>query len=132
MTSFRHFLVPTDFSESSQRALDRAVDLAEDSRGALMTLVHIYEVPSYAPAGHAGPSAMPIADVTKALEQYARVELDNTVAAHPALSTQVVRTCVQSVPTPKPSLLPPPFRRYVPSAGSMARQTDETEEERRS
>jgi nucleotide-binding universal stress UspA family protein len=43
-------LVPTDFGESSQRALDHAVELARKF-DAKLTLLHSFEVPAYAYVG---------------------------------------------------------------------------------
>ena len=40
MPTFQHILVPTDFGEISDRALSRALDLAQDL-GAKLTLVHV-------------------------------------------------------------------------------------------
>ena len=48
----RHILVPTDFSESSKRALDAAVGWARTFR-AKLTLLHVVELPSYVTDGHA-------------------------------------------------------------------------------
>lgn len=41
----RHILVPTDFSEGSQRAFTTALDMARDS-GAQLTLFHVHHVPA--------------------------------------------------------------------------------------
>jgi nucleotide-binding universal stress UspA family protein len=48
----RHILVPTDFSDSSKRALDDAVGLAQ-TFGAKLTLLHVVELPPYVTDGHA-------------------------------------------------------------------------------
>ena len=45
MIPFKHVLVPTDFGESADRALDRAIDIASQS-GAKVTLFHVWTVPS--------------------------------------------------------------------------------------
>jgi nucleotide-binding universal stress UspA family protein len=45
MIQFKHILVPTDFGESAQRALDIAVDLA-NKYGSTLVLLHVYEVPA--------------------------------------------------------------------------------------
>ena len=50
MTAFTHILVPTDFGEPSQRALDFAVKLSQKFDAAL-TLLHTYEIPTYAYSG---------------------------------------------------------------------------------
>jgi nucleotide-binding universal stress UspA family protein len=42
----QHILVPTDFSQTAQRALDYALDLAAKV-GARVTIVHVCEVPAY-------------------------------------------------------------------------------------
>ncbi len=50
MSDFERILVPTDFGESSSRAVDVAVALAE-KLDASLTLLHTYEIPTYAYAG---------------------------------------------------------------------------------
>jgi nucleotide-binding universal stress UspA family protein len=47
MGAFRHVLVATDFSDCSSEAIDVAIELARRYDAAL-TLLHVYEVPSYA------------------------------------------------------------------------------------
>jgi nucleotide-binding universal stress UspA family protein len=47
---FGHILVATDFTESAQRALDLAVEVARKFEAEL-TLVHCWEAPSYAYGG---------------------------------------------------------------------------------
>jgi nucleotide-binding universal stress UspA family protein len=44
MFTFRHILVPTDFGEASNHALDLALEMAEKF-GSKITLVHAYDVP---------------------------------------------------------------------------------------
>jgi nucleotide-binding universal stress UspA family protein len=44
MAELRRFLVPTDFTETSDRALDWAIDLAARV-GASVTVMHAYEIP---------------------------------------------------------------------------------------
>jgi nucleotide-binding universal stress UspA family protein len=46
MLSFQRILVATDFSETSNRALDYAVGLAQKF-GATVTLMHAYEIPVF-------------------------------------------------------------------------------------
>jgi nucleotide-binding universal stress UspA family protein len=46
MQAFKHILVATDFSGSSERALDIAVKLAT-AFGARVTLLHVWELPVY-------------------------------------------------------------------------------------
>jgi nucleotide-binding universal stress UspA family protein len=47
---FRNILVPFDFGEASERALDLAMDLGR-VHGSRLTLLHVCEVPAYAYAG---------------------------------------------------------------------------------
>jgi nucleotide-binding universal stress UspA family protein len=54
MGLYHHILVPTDFSASSQRALETAVSLAV-AFGAKLTLTHSCEVPGYAYVGMMAP-----------------------------------------------------------------------------
>lgn len=64
---FEHLLVPIDFGECSQRALDAAMELA-GRFGARLTLVHVYEVPSYVYGGMTYATtdlASPIADIAR-------------------------------------------------------------------
>jgi nucleotide-binding universal stress UspA family protein len=47
VTSFKHILVPTDFGDASDRALELGIDFAERYQAAL-TVVHVHDVPAYA------------------------------------------------------------------------------------
>ena len=47
MAAFRHILVPTDFGKYAQRALDVAVEVSQNFDASL-TLLHVYEIPTYA------------------------------------------------------------------------------------
>jgi len=68
---FTHVLVPTDFGESSSRALAVAVELAK-KYGAALTLLHTYEIPSYAgPGSFAAP-----VDFLTPVREAAEAELD--------------------------------------------------------
>ncbi len=46
MTAFKRIMAPTDLSPASAHAVDMAVDLAL-KYGAALSLVHVYELPSY-------------------------------------------------------------------------------------
>ena len=50
MTSFAKILVPTDFSDCSNLAVDRALDLQRPF-GGTMTLLHVYQLPPVYPSG---------------------------------------------------------------------------------
>ncbi len=71
MDRFRSILVPTDFSEASQRAVDVGVELAREFDASL-TLLHVHELPSYA---YAIPD-----EVAERAEALARRELEQRLA----------------------------------------------------
>lgn len=73
MRQFHHILVPVDFSESSLKALNLAVQMAETYSSAL-TLLHVWEVPVY-------PYGLPIAvDYLTPIEEAAKAKLAELVA----------------------------------------------------
>jgi nucleotide-binding universal stress UspA family protein len=69
--AIRRILVPHDFSETAERALAFALDLA-DKLGARVTLMHAYEVPSY--AFPEGPALT--AEMAGTLERAARAAIE--------------------------------------------------------
>jgi nucleotide-binding universal stress UspA family protein len=71
---FKHLLVPVDFGESSQRALEVAIELA-GKFGSRLTLVHVYEIPAYVYGGMTYATA----DLFAPIEDAARQQLDATV-----------------------------------------------------
>jgi nucleotide-binding universal stress UspA family protein len=74
MTRFHHILVPVDFEDPSQEALDVAIDLAL-TFDARLTVAHAWDMPPYS---YAGISYLP-PDVATTIEQAAKQRLDNTV-----------------------------------------------------
>ncbi len=76
MSAFRHILVPTDFGESSARALDLALEIAAkfDSQ---VTVLHAGWVPTQYFAAYSEVLAMPASEIAKE----ARKELDEAVKA---------------------------------------------------
>ncbi len=72
MTPIEHILVPTDFSESSERALQSALDLAQ-TFGARITLVHVWSIPTI---GYAEALSWPVLEMQAA----ARKALDEVLA----------------------------------------------------
>lgn len=68
MNTFKRILVPTDFSEPSERVLALAVELAT-KYGAQLTLLHVWSIPS---AAYAEALNWPVLDV----ETAARAALD--------------------------------------------------------
>jgi nucleotide-binding universal stress UspA family protein len=71
---FNHLLVPVDFGEPSQQALDAAVELATWFK-ARLTLVHVYEIPAYVYGG----MTFATADLFGPIEEAAREQLDKTL-----------------------------------------------------
>ena len=71
---FKHLLVPIDFGESSSEALEVAVELAMRFHSRL-TLVHVYEIPSYVYGGMTYATA----DLFAPIEDAAREHLEKTL-----------------------------------------------------
>lgn len=74
-TTFKHILVPTDFGKSSTRALEVAIELATAFDAAL-TLLHIWEIPTYAYMDATGM----MADFAPPIAAAAEAELNKTLA----------------------------------------------------
>lgn len=68
MQAFKHILVATDFSSSSERALELAVKLAT-AFGAKLTLLHVWEIPVYPYMDFVLNSADLLRSVEEAAEQ---------------------------------------------------------------
>ena len=75
MARFERILVPTDFTEASERALDWAVELAA-RLGASLTVMHAYEIPII---GVPDGSLIASADVAARLSEAARTALEAVV-----------------------------------------------------
>lgn len=75
MPRFQQILVATDFGEPSSSALEKAMDLTQ-AFGATLTLVHVYEIPSFAYTG------MPYTavDLLTPIAQAAQAQLDKQLA----------------------------------------------------
>jgi nucleotide-binding universal stress UspA family protein len=71
--AIHHVLVPTDFDETSDLALEVAANLAQQV-GASITLLHVVDVPLYAYANFG--AALPPPDMLGAIERHARAALD--------------------------------------------------------
>ncbi|HEX7625358.1 MAG TPA: universal stress protein [Anaeromyxobacteraceae bacterium] len=76
MGLFKHILVPTDFGEPSQRAVELALELAK-THGAELTVMHTCEFPTYA---YEGMGAFPT-DLLTPIEELARKKLDELVSS---------------------------------------------------
>jgi nucleotide-binding universal stress UspA family protein len=79
MAAFKHIVVPTDFGEIAEQALDLAVDLAK-TYGAKLTLVHVYSIPTPA---YAEAFSWPIEEIGKAAREALDRELASAKARHP-------------------------------------------------
>ena len=86
-----HILVPTDFSEPSQRAMTYAFELAQKV-GAKLSLLHVIEVPVYAIEVY-----LPLQD----LEQDARRELARLLPEAEAAHVDVTRLVAMGGPYEK-------------------------------
>jgi len=75
MSTFKHILVPLDWGEPSQRALDIAIDLAR-AFGAALDVVHVYEIPVYAYGDY-----IPAGDLITPIEQAAREKLNKEITS---------------------------------------------------
>lgn len=68
---FRNILVPIDFDETSERALDRALSLAQ-GLGAKVTVLHVYGLPIY---NYPDGSYIPSPEVADSIKTGAREQL---------------------------------------------------------
>lgn len=75
MLSVQRILVPVDFSEKSDRALDYAIELAKKLE-ARITVVHAYEIPVY---GFSDASVVATPDLAARLSDSAQKTLDALV-----------------------------------------------------
>jgi nucleotide-binding universal stress UspA family protein len=79
-------LVAHDFDETSERALDEAIDLARDL-AAKVIVVHVYSVPLYSLPD--GSSLIPSADEASRISEAAQRHLDNVLARRQAAGIEV-------------------------------------------
>lgn len=78
MAAFKHIVVPTDFGELAEHAIDVAVELAS-KYGATLTLVHVYSIPTPA---YAEAFSWPMEELEKAAREALDRELARTKARH--------------------------------------------------
>jgi nucleotide-binding universal stress UspA family protein len=76
MTRFNHILVPVDFEQPSQEALEVAIDLAL-AFDARLTLLHAWDIPIFA---YAGSNSFVTADMWTSIERAAAEQLASTLA----------------------------------------------------
>ena len=81
MIKIQHILVPTDFSEVSERAVSMAVELAT-AFAARITLLHAWSIPN---TGYAEALSWPIDE----MEPAARAALENTLQSFQRLANIV-------------------------------------------
>jgi nucleotide-binding universal stress UspA family protein len=75
MALFKHILVPTDFGDPSQQALEIALELGR-TLGAELTIMHTCEIPVYA---YPGMAVAPM-DLLSPIEDAAGKKLDDLVS----------------------------------------------------
>lgn len=92
MKTFSNILVPVDFGEPSERALEVAIDLAKHN-GAHVTLLHVFDVP----ASYAGMGILPI-DLLAPMWDAGRKQLEDTVLKVKATLPTVTERMARGVP----------------------------------
>jgi nucleotide-binding universal stress UspA family protein len=85
MLSLRQILVPTDFSETSDKALDFAIELAQKFEASVVVM-HAFEIPVI---GFPDGSIVATADVAARIQEAARKGLEATVAARAKRSVKL-------------------------------------------
>jgi len=78
MAEFRNILVPTDFTEPSEHALDWAIQMAS-RLGSSITLMHAYELPL---VGLPDATLVAPADIAARIADASRNALDRTLERH--------------------------------------------------
>lgn len=97
MPAITHVLVSADLTESSERVLEYAIDLAS-KLGARLTLLHVYNLPVYNfPDG----SFVPTAEVATQVSEAAQRHLDATVARLKARGLDVTGLLRSGPPAPE-------------------------------
>ncbi len=76
MADFKRFLVPTDFTETSEKAIEWALSLAEQL-GSWVTLMHAYEIPII---GFPDGALVATADIATRIADVSRAGLETAVA----------------------------------------------------
>jgi nucleotide-binding universal stress UspA family protein len=77
MLALRKILVPTDFTETSDKALDFAIELAQKFNASI-TVMHAYEIPII---GFPDGSLVATADIASRIQEAGRTGLDAAVKA---------------------------------------------------
>jgi nucleotide-binding universal stress UspA family protein len=90
----KRILVPVDFTSTSERALDYAVDLARQL-GASVTVLHAYEIPVL---GFPDGALVATADVASRLSLSAQSALDGVLEARSDRGVTLLKELRQDVP----------------------------------
>lgn len=90
---FRRVAVPTDFSATSERAIETALSLAAD--GAVISLIHSWRMPIY--SDHAGPH-WPVSDIGRQLEEHATERLESLRERYQRTRVEVVAELLRGPP----------------------------------
>jgi nucleotide-binding universal stress UspA family protein len=85
MADFKRILVPTDFTETSDRAIDYALSLAE-RLGSSVTIMHAYEIPII---GFPDGALVATADIATQIASASRAGLDSAVARRKGAKVQI-------------------------------------------
>ena len=85
MADFKRILVPTDFTETSEKATDLALSLAE-RLGSSVTLMHAYEIPIM---GFPDGALVATADIATRIADASRSALDSAVAKRQGAKVKV-------------------------------------------
>jgi nucleotide-binding universal stress UspA family protein len=101
MWSMKKILVPTDFSKSSELALEAAITLAKKFDAAIV-LMHAYQVPVY-PYPTTANATLPPADLVEYIEHGARTVLQTAASSHGASGVPI--TTVLNAGTPWEQIL---------------------------
>lgn len=101
MWSMKKILVPTDFSECSERALEAAITLAKKFDASIV-LMHAYQLPTY-PYPTAPNANVTSADLVEYIEHGARAALQTAASRHGASGVSI--TTALSVGTPWEQIL---------------------------
>ena len=80
MWSMKKILVPTDFSESSERALEAAITLAKKFDASIV-LMHAYQLPVY-PYPAMTSASLPAGDLVEYVEHGARAAIQTAASRH--------------------------------------------------
>jgi nucleotide-binding universal stress UspA family protein len=85
MANFKRILVPTDFTETSERAIDMALSLGE-RLGSSITLMHAYEIPIM---GFPDGALVATADIASRIADASRAALNSAVAKRQGAKVKV-------------------------------------------